>query len=506
MPEHGSYDPEILRSAFERASRVMTRLEAIVVALEGAIDSGVLAPGTRLPTVRTLSTTLKVSPSTVMAAYQILSRRAAISGEVGRGTFVLDRTTAAEAKPLAPIETRIATSWRRRTAAVVLARLHAHYPGVLDCAHGQPDPALMPGAIIKRALGSLAAGLDIEDLQYSDATPISTLREALLPRLRRDGVPVSGNQMVVGNSAQQLMVLSIGLLTRLLPDAKPVVAVEDPGYQTAFDSFEQAGFRLVGMAMDEAGVLPEALEAALAAGAGAVLVTPRVHNPTGVSWTARRRGELAEILLRYPQALVIEDDHFADLATTRPGSLLEERLLRDRVIHIRTFAKSVAPDLRVAVAIAAPRLAVLLGEARALTDGWTSQLSQALLAATLADPGYDVAMEEARATYRARSEAAGAVLRDRLAGTGATVIASEGINLWITLPRGAMAGAIIEAAVAGGVLAVSGETFHVQPGRDNTIRMSIGAVTEAEAAAAAGLLADAIIHSRQANASRHIPV
>ena len=103
---------------------------------------------------------------------------------------------------------------------------------------------------------------------------------------------------------------------------------------------------MIGMETDEDGARPESLESAIRAGANAVLLTPRAHNPTGASWTPERLQALGDVLSRYPHVLAIEDDHFGDIADERAGSLLADPRVEDRVIYIRSFSKSIAPDLR----------------------------------------------------------------------------------------------------------------------------------------------------------------
>ena len=93
----------------------------------------------------------------------------------------------------------------------------------------------------------------------------------------------------------------------------------------------------------------------------------------------------ADVLSRRPHVLAIEDDHFGDIAHERAGSLLADPRVEDRVIYIRTFSKSIAPDLRLSVAAARPRLKTLLQEAKTHADGWSSRLLQRVLAGVLQD-------------------------------------------------------------------------------------------------------------------------
>jgi DNA-binding transcriptional MocR family regulator len=289
------------------------------------------------------------------------------------------------------------------------------------------------------------------------------------------------------------MVLSLSILTSLRTSASRVVAVEEPGYQTVFDAFERMGYRLVGMAVDDEGVIPDALHAALADGAQAALFTPRAQNPYGASWSPQRRRELANVLAANPGVVAIEDDQFADLAQARPGSLLNDARLSDRVIYIRSFAKAIAPDIRIAVAMSCPRLHNLLAEAKSFSDGWSPRLSQRALAHLLSDEHLDDALAHARQLYANRRVAAMRILTTQLAPAGGIVKGGDGLNLWVRLMPGTDAGEVIERAASLGVLVAPGEPFFIRPGHNDVVRMSISGVDGKEATQAAERLAHAIL-------------
>jgi GntR family transcriptional regulator/MocR family aminotransferase len=236
-----------------------------------------------------------------------------------------------------------------------------------------------------------------------------------------------------------------------------------------------------------------------------VLFTQRAQNPYGVAWSPARRHALAQVLATYPGVVVIEDDQFADLAHAHPGSLLNEPQISERVVYIRSFAKSIAPDLRVAVAVARPRILNLLIEAKSFFDGWSPQLSQRALANMLTDPALDDALAYARAQYDLRRSVARTILTERLGPVGGIVSGDDGLNLWIHLGPGADAGEVLEQAAALGVVCSPGEPFYIRPGRNDALRMSISGVDEAGAATAAERLADAVLHATTGHA-RAIPI
>ncbi|MCC6804063.1 MAG: PLP-dependent aminotransferase family protein, partial [Anaerolineae bacterium] len=317
------------------------------------------------------------------------------------------------------------------------------------------------------------------------------LARQIIPRLEADGIHAGEGDIVVGSSAQQWIILGVQAAARLIGQEHPLVAVEEPGYAAIFDSLEYQGCRLVGMETDAHGVLPASLAQALAQGAAVVLLTPRALNPTGVTWSPERAAELAAVLSSYPGSIVIEDDHFAGLATSNPGSLLGYTAIQDRVIYVRSFSKSIAPDLRLAVAVARSPLRVLLAEAKSYADGWSSHLAQLSLAHILAQPELDSLMTAARDAYAERRAAATNALS--VAGDLATVTPSaDGVNLWVRLAPGIEAAEVVEQAAALGVLVAPGEPFYVRVGHNDSLRVNAGAVSLHGAAKAGEYLAEAI--------------
>ncbi len=487
------------KETFARMSATMTRHEAIATLFEKAFVEESMTAGTRLPTVRKLAAELEVSVSTVVAAYHLLQSRGWTHGKVGRGTFVGGETASADeagktgaiADWTAPVQSR-RPPWRRRMVLSSVNRLAILHPSAIDCTSGKPDTSLIPTEIVRRAWHRALDETRPGDLQYANPAPAETLKAALAPRLMRDGISLAGTETVVGTSAQQLMVLSVSIASDMAQGRPRVVAVEEPGYQTVFDAFEHLGFRLVGMEVDEQGATPDSLNKALHAGAVAVLFTPRAQNPKGVSWTPQRRAALSAVLAAHPSVVAIEDDQFADMAETRPGSLLNSKDIADRVIYIRSFAKSIAPDIRIAVALTQPRLGSLLVEAKSLWDGWSSRISQRALANVLSDADLEMALHSIRQHYAQRRRAALEILNDRLRNSGGSATGGDGLNIWIRLPFGAAAADVVERAAALGVLLVSGEPFYIRPGHNDVVRMSISAVNEEEAALAAARVAQAI--------------
>lgn len=484
--------------------------ERIASDIEGAIRSGRLRTGERLPPVRKMARDLGVSGATVAAAYELLARRGRTRGEVGRGTFVTQPGSgeaahdgraagiggvhrfSGQAAPPVP--------WRRRAMNGLVARMRAAHPEALDCTTGRPDAAVLPHRLLADAWRAELAETEPADLQYASAEPIEPLVREVLPWLARDGVRATAAELAVGNSTQQLMMLALDVLdARAAASGAPHrIAVEEPGFYTAYDTFERRGYELAGVAVDADGAVPTSLRAVLEAGACAVLLTPRAHNPTGASWTPERRHAIADVLGLYPGVLVLEDD-YSGVSAARPGSLFSDPRTADRTICLRSFSKSIAPDLRVAIAVARPPLRAALVEAKSYADGWTSHLPQRVLARVLSDPARDDALDAARRTYAERRAALTAAVDDRLAPTGgATLPAADGVNVWVRLPGGVDSTLVVERAATLGALFAPSEPFYVRPGHAAGIRLNAGVLTPEQAERAAAVLADAVLDARGA--------
>jgi GntR family transcriptional regulator/MocR family aminotransferase len=450
--------------------------ERIADVIAASIRDGELTGGVRLPTVRDLSRRLGVSSTTVMSVYNRLADSGMVRGETGRGTFV-NAPAAAPADPAPRPVPAGRTAWRRQSLAQAEARLRAAFPGAADLMRGSPDHELFPLPALRRAFHDAAESITARSLEYPshlDVDPV--LAGPALEVLERDGVPATADQLLVMGSSQQFLQLFAQVLVQDADGEPPVVAVEEPGYQTAMDTFERAGCVLVGVSVDEQGTDPAALDAALAAGAAAVLFTPRAQSPTGAGWTAPRRAELADVLARHRRVRVLEDDHFAEAARRSVGSLRSDRRIADRVVHVRSFSKSLAPDLRLSVGVADPDLRAQLHVHKSFADGWTSHITQRAVGALLGDEAVTEAMNRAREVYAERRTVALDVLRETLPPAAGLPEpdAIDGLHVWVALPPACSAHRVVEDAAREGILVAPGEPFFLRPGDDRYVRINVG--------------------------------
>ncbi|HUX04478.1 MAG TPA: aminotransferase class I/II-fold pyridoxal phosphate-dependent enzyme [Acidimicrobiales bacterium] len=432
----------------ERTSRGVAR------ALSEAIGDGSLVEGSRLPPIRDVAVDLGLSPSTVSAAWRLLAQAGAVRTDGRRGTIVMSRR--------GPGPTR----YRR-------ALQHSSHFN-LDLSTGVPDAALLPD--LSAALNNLHRGWTSGS--YLDDAIVPGLVEALA----HDWPYESDEFMIVDGAMDALDQVSSHLLR-----FGDKVIVENPSFPPLLDLLEALGVRYVGVDVDEEGLVPAQFADALAQRPRALFLQPRAHNPTGVSMSAARANELAQ-LVRTHAVMVIEDDSAGSVAAADPISL--GRWIPSQTVHVRSFSKSHGPDLRLAAMSGPADVLDALRERRLLGQGWTSRLLQAVLLDLLTRPATRRQVEHARVTYISRRRK----LCDALGREGVSTMGNDGLNLW--LPVHDETAALISLA-SRGIGAAAGSPFLTRGESTPHLRITAGQV-ERDFAKVAHDLAGAAMTQSQA--------
>ncbi|MDQ1076987.1 MULTISPECIES: aminotransferase class I/II-fold pyridoxal phosphate-dependent enzyme [Microbacterium] len=363
----------------------------IATDLRERIERGELAPGTLLPSVRTVAADLGVNRNTVVAAYRQLSQAGLVEARGRGGTRVADRTTVAQ---------------------------EGYAPDTVlrDVGTGNPDPALIPdptNALVRSTRPVL----------YGEPV-IDPGLEAWARDWMADQLPHDDLRITVTSGASDA-------IERLLAQAlqrDDAVALEDPCFLSALHTVRTGGYRAIPVEVDADGMTVEGLRAALDAGVRAVIVTPRAHNPTGAGLSAERAAALRDVLAAHPYVLVIEDDHFSLLSRALLHSVIGSG--QRRWARIRSMSKFLGPDTCLAVTASDPDTAD--GLAVRLTPGttWVSHILQRMTHALVTDDGVRADIERAAVHYADRNAAFAAALTER----GLPVAPGDGLNLWVPLP------------------------------------------------------------------------
>jgi DNA-binding transcriptional MocR family regulator len=416
----------------------------IAASAEAAIREGALESGDPMPTVRELARGLGTSPATVNSAYRILRQRGLVIAEGRRGTRVAWRP---------PLRTPI------RPAPMPTAPV-AGEQGMRDLTIGLPDLALLPPLSTALARIDLDSKLAISGLDAPDADLLEVGRGGFA----RDGLGADSIAVVSGALDGVERVLQ----AHLRPGDR--VLSEDPAYPSIRDIVLALGLEAVPVPVDERGMIPDALAAALRDGAEALVHVPRAQNPLGAALDQARATELRTLLADYPRMLLVEDDHAGPVSGAPFATLVAPESERWGVI--RSMSKILHPDMRLAL-VAGDEATIARVEGRqALGPRWVSHLLQALAAEMLRDPRFGETCARAGEAYADRRE----TLIEALAEHGVKAYGHSGMNVWVSVREEAP---IVRALFDGGWVVLAGEHFRIRtpPG----IRITISTLRDGEA-------------------------
>ena len=410
--------------------------------IEREIASGTREPGERLAAVRDLAGELGVSPTTVSAAYRRLRERGLVVGRGRQGT-------------------RVAPQMMRASSPSPTASA-----GLIDAANGSPNPTLLPD------LGpALAAASAQPQSTYGQTMLDADLAVAARRDFSADGVDAAN--IVVTNGAMDAIERVVAAVD-LRPGDR--IGVEDPGHIPVHQLARSAGLELVPLPIDEEGLTVAGLAVALRRGLAALVVTPRVHNPTGAAMSASRAVAIDAALAEHPDLVVIQDDHAGAISgvpwvgLSPPG---------ERWATIRSLGKSLGPDLRIALVATDARTADRMAIAMSNGPGWVSHLLQRTAAHLLNDPSTAETVHEAATVYADRRNR----LIARLAANGVPATGRSGLNVWI--PTADEQGLVEAARHAGYAIRAADPWRIVSP---SAVRVSIASLEEPDI----DVLADAL--------------
>ncbi|MDO6729957.1 PLP-dependent aminotransferase family protein [Marinovum sp. 2_MG-2023] len=415
------------------------RYLAIADAIAHDIRRGRLADGTRLPPQRKLAEVLGIDFTTVSRAYSEAQARGHVESHVGRGTFV--------------------------RGSVVSNTPDTARAGEEDLSMNMPpeptDPELLRR--MQEGLGYVSANL-IDLLRYQSTTGSDRDKTAASSWLSMRGMVPALERVAVTPGAHATMAAILSIITRP-GDTVLCEAVTYPGIRNVAGRF---GVKLVGVATDDDGILPDALDAAIVEHAPkALYLNPTLHNPTTLTIPAPRRETIAAVLLRHDLTL-IEDDAYGFIPAKAPPPLALSA--PELTWHIGGLAKCIGAGLRLAYTIApSPRCAFHLTQAIRALSVMPSPLSMALTTQWIEDGTADSIRRFVRAESAARQAIAAEVLR------GFEFRAADNaFNLWLELPTGVTRADVIARMARRPIGLMPSDAFTVTGPPGEHIRVGLG--------------------------------
>ncbi|MGD9531090.1 MAG: PLP-dependent aminotransferase family protein [Pseudonocardia sp.] len=368
-----------------------TSSRGIARAVTDLIAAGKIPPGSQLPTTRELADAVGVSAGTISDSWRILVSYGLLETRGRRGTFVVESDASAPWRPF------------RHVIGSDLA---------FDLSTGFPDPEHLID--LRPYLSRLGKGDAYTGYPSHELDPL--LAKALAAHLPLVATP--------DNTILATHVL--GAMTELFPVlGQPFtkVVVGSPEFAPYLDLLERFRLEPLAVPMDDEGPVLDAVGAAVQSGARAIIVQPRVHNPSGIVTSRERLQAIAELCQQHDM-WIVDGDFYGEILDVEPRSAAE--WAPDQTVYIKAFSKDIHPDIRVAVMVGSPRL---IGRVlRRRVGGFdVSRVNQDLLRLLLEDPERKKHTARVRSEYQRRNR----VFVDTLGESGIPVRMTSGFNVWV---------------------------------------------------------------------------
>ncbi len=297
--------------------------------LKDKITAGELREGSMLPPIRTLAITLMVAKNTVDSAYQQLSSEGYVLGKAGSGYKIQKIDIPVLASP----------ADKQYDTKRIIRKMQPQDLITYDFQYGKLDFANFPLRIWRRLLNHVLLSEEIRGItEYNENKGDLSLRIEIMKYLHESrGVVCSPEQIILSSGAMS----AVSLICKLF-DTK-TVAVEDPGFDSAKETFCNYGYQLKPVALTNEGIDLNELKPLKV---NLLYTTPSHQFPTGVVMPVNKRLHLLD-WAEQNNAYIIEDDYDSELRyNSRPIPSIQSLDQKDRVIYINSFSKALAPGLR----------------------------------------------------------------------------------------------------------------------------------------------------------------
>lgn len=377
-------------------------------------------------------------------------------------------------------------------------------PDLISLAAGLVDQESLPVKEVDRAVHAILADQrrGCAALQYGTTDGDLPLREMLVKHLAGlegrtpESLGLTADRLIVGTGSQQLLYL----VAETLLDPGDIVLMGVPAYFVYMGALESFGTRMIGLATDEGGLIPEEVDRTLARleSEGELHRVKFVYdvgyfnNPTGLSLAAERRSKLLEIVQRWSQRhriLIVEDAAYRELRYQGDDlpSILSQDPTGETVLYAATFSKPFSPGFKTGYIVVPQSMKNPLVYQKGHHDFGSPNFGQQVLAQAMQSGDYASHLATLRRVYQSKLaamldelEIQFASVRDRVTWTRPT----GGLYVWLTLPAEIPThrnGDLFQECLRAGVLFVPAEFFyprsHPEP-IPASLRLSFGVLGE----------------------------
>jgi DNA-binding transcriptional MocR family regulator len=337
----------------------------------------------------------------------------------------------------------------------------ASRPEIVSLAGGMPNLSALPMEMMAEVIKELIVTNGSEALQYGSGQGHPKLREQICDVMALEGIRANPDDVVITTGSQQ----ALDLISRIFIDPGDVVLVEAPSYVGALGTFRQYQASVVHVEMDNDGLVPDSLRAAIKSLRTTgrkikfLYLIPNYQNPTGVCLPADRRTEILSIC-REEEIFVVEDNPYGLLGFDKPSPNAMRAEDSENVIYLGSFSKTIAPGLRVGWALVPQSLKdklVISSESSILCP---SNFTQLTISSYLADQPWRDQIASFCELYKVRRDAMLESLEQHFPAEAKWTKPGGGFYVWVNLPAEIDTKALMPKAIVAKVAYVPGSAFY----------------------------------------------
>jgi 2-aminoadipate transaminase len=366
----------------------------------------------------------------------------------------------------------------------------------VSLSYGFPDPDLFPQTALEESFGDVLAEEGDDALQYGGGEYRESLRSFLIEQERERGIDFETHDLLVTNGATH----AIDTVCRAFLDPGDTIIVEGPTFMGALGVFRNFGVDIISVPVDDDGMVVEQLATTLRDRRERgdemptlVYTIPDFHNPTGTTLSRERRGHLLELAEEFDFA-ILEDGAYSDLWIDEEAPPpLATMTDTDHVIRVGSFAKTLAPGVRMGWLTAPTRIQEA---ADTVAAGGTNTLTEAFVGHYCGSGRLQDSLPELRRVYGEKRDHMLAELDANMPADVDWTTPAGGFFIWVTLPDSVDADAMLQSAAEAGVTYLPGSLFYPGPAGDNELRLSFTYVKKPEITAGIEALAASVEQAR----------
>lgn len=444
--------------------------------LREMIYSHIFPKGFSLPSERKLAEELGVSRSTVIKAYEELKALGLLESHMGKGTRV---TIENDSERLNNEKQPLPLSWYQFfDSSIAPANDHTIIDiiNMIECKNtiyfsgGVADPELYPVEVIHKLQEKLWKKSGKDMLTSSSVEGYYPLRESISELMKLKHIAASPKEIMILSGSMQ----GIDFVARTFITPRDVVIVEEPTFMGAIQLFKLAGAKVIGVPMDEEGMIMEELEKVLKDNPNAkfIYTIPDFQNPTGRTMSLSRRKKLIELANRF-DIVIIEDNPYGEVRFA--GEKLPPVKHFDtegRVIYLSTFSKIFAPGLRLGWICADKSFIDEYVPFKQNVDLHTDIFAQMITAKYMEMFNIEAHIEKIKEVYKHRRELMIKCIKEEFPENIKYTLPDGGLFIWVQLPQDVDASELFVKALENHVAFVPGQSFFPDGNYKNAFRLN----------------------------------